>query len=420
VLCRATLPTPLTLTEYQTRTLPTPLHSHSKPNPTNALTNTVHAKIFEPLLTRGYLAYLSGGAAVGSALTTNPSIDEIVLTGSSRTLECVKWGSTPLERQNNRRLDTPLVTIPINAELGAVTPWIIVPSDRWDRKSVDRHARALVFAKMANHAYTCASPQVVIVGKGWELREEFWKRVKYWMGKHPGGAAFYPGSGESHKFFSSLEGAEVVTPMGGVEGEGGKRQFPILIRGVETDIEGHSDVMRREAWCPALAEVPLPYNQSTTDTNGAAVVPDDPMEFLRSAVQFAEKNIHGSLSTCIIIDDHTVKTNNIEFDALVASIPYGVVGVNIFPAYAHSMSKLSWGAYPGYTASGHGKIGNLGLFKNVEKTVLRAPFMYIGRRSLEVMNPVRHHLFITRLTTYALRPGYINMVRMFSALFMGL
>jgi len=387
-----------------------------KSNPTNALTDSIYDKIFEPLISKGYLAYLSGGGAVGSALATHPCIDEIVLTGSIETLQKVKWGSTASEQTKNKKNNTPLVTKPICAELGAVTPWIIVPGKQWDRRSVDKHARAVAFAKMANNGYACVSPQLLIVAENWKWRQEFMDRVRYWLGQHPGGASFYPSSAESHSFFKSLPNAEVIWQLGEEGGANAalvqqpKRQPPIFIPNISTDDEEQNVLLQREAWCPVLAEVPIPNGHDDKDS----------MKFLNSAFQFAEKNVNGSLSTCIIIDDRTMKNNSKELDALIASIPYGIVGVNIYPAYAHGMSKLIWGAYPGYTASGQGMMGNSGLFKNPEKMVLRAPFMHLGRKALEVMDPRQHYLLSSRLTTYTFRPGYLNLVKMFAALFLGI
>jgi acyl-CoA reductase-like NAD-dependent aldehyde dehydrogenase len=375
-----------------------------KPNPVNQQVIPVLEKILKPLIDAGYLAMVKGGATVGSALVSHEALDEIVLTGSIDTLNKIQWGASANEQEENKLGNTPIVQTPIVAELGAINPWIVVPGPQWNKRSIDKHACALAFAKLANNGHICVSPQVVIVPEDWTHREAFLDRIRFWLGQHPGGAPFYPGSSQSHAFFRQLPNAELIE--GTSPDAFPDQQRPILIPNATLDDKA---ILSREAWCPVLSEVPMAYDQSEKD----------PMGYLRSAVQFAQTNISGSLSIAILIDDKTVKKNAKEFDALVADMPYGIVGVNIWPIFANSMPQLRWGAFPGHTQSGNGFLGNAYLHRNPEKTVLRAPFSYLGRRAVEIMPPRKASLLFSRLTTYKLKPNFLTQTAMFAALFFG-
>jgi len=381
-----------------------------KPNPTNAATAPVYAKIMEPLISKGFLAFVEGGGSVGSLLVSHAAVDDVVLTGSVNTFNKIMWGSTPQEQEANQKANTPLLEKKICAELGAVTSWIYIPGDQWNKRSVDRHARHLVFSKLMNNGYVCASPQVFLVAENWKWRQEFLDRVRYWFGKHPGGAPFYPGSAESHSYFQSFQNAEMIRgrPGGNDEGSFPNHQWPILISNVTSENKQRNEILQREAWCPFLAEVPLPNDDN------------DPMQFLKSAVEFSEKKIKGSLSINIIINDYIMKKNDKSFEALITSIPYGIVGINMYPVYSHSMMKTTWGAFPGKDASGNGLVGNAWLFKNPEKSIIRAPFNSHGRIFTEFIKAKKASLLAPRVTTLRLRTGVASFAKAISSVIFGI
>eukprot|EP00521_Asterionellopsis_glacialis_P011143 CAMPEP_0195289906 /NCGR_PEP_ID=MMETSP0707-20130614/5988_1 /TAXON_ID=33640 /ORGANISM="Asterionellopsis glacialis, Strain CCMP134" /LENGTH=512 /DNA_ID=CAMNT_0040349965 /DNA_START=123 /DNA_END=1658 /DNA_ORIENTATION=+ len=318
-----------------------------KPNPVNQNINPVMQKILEPLVSHGFLSFVMGGADVGSALVGHAMLDQIVLTGGVNTYEKIK----------------PLAKAPICSELGAVNPWIIVPGSQWNHRTVDTFARNLASAKMLNNGHICASPQVIVLSKDWPWRQEFLDRTKFWLQSHAGSPPFYPNSAESHRFFKEFPNAE---HMESAEGTCAfeNQQCPVLIPNVTHDCESQNtkDIFTREAFCPILAEVPIDCPT------------DDPMKFLRSAVHFTEENLYGSLTATILIDNKTMKNYSNELDRLIVQMKYGIVGVNVYPAFVTSMAQLTWGAFPGKSDSGSGLIGNTFLFKDPQKTVLRVPF----------------------------------------------
>ena len=362
-----------------------------KPNPVNEKQHAIVSKILAPLVKRGYLNFCVGGANVGAALVTNPNLDEIVLTGSSSTYDKIR----------------PMCSTPICAELGGVNPWIVVPGKEWNEKSIDRHARHLAFSKVANNGHTYAAPQIVVVAKDWPWRRQFLDRVRFWLGQYAGAPPFYPGSEETHSYFRILPNAEVI--QGKAEDIFDNQQRPILITDVAVDEENQSAVFTRESFCPVLAEVPL-------DCSNAV----DSMAYLRAAIELAKRRCFGSLTANILIPDKEIMANKKEFDDIIADMPFGVVGVNLWPAFAHSMPMLVWGAPPGYSQSGTGFIGNSCLYRDPQKAILRAPFNWLGRRALTVMSPNKSELVFSRLTRYKVRPNAFTQAMLFTALFVGI
>ena len=372
-----------------------------KPNPANALQGQVMQKILQPLVEVGCLEFVNGGADVGAALVADPRLDEVVLTGTQSTYDKIR----------------PLVskTTKITAELGGVNAWIIVPGQKWNKRSVDNHARHVAFARLANNGHVCAAPQVLLVDEQWPWRKQFMDRLRHWMGEYAGAPPFYPGSAEVYATFRSLPGAKVVPGTNAFVDQ----QRPVILENVTAigDEEGGGigNILSREAFCPVISEIPL-ARSSNDENNGDRAA----MDFLQSATKFAEDNCFGSLTCNILIPDNVVKKNAKEFDSIVAGLPFGIVGVNLFPAFAHSIPQLVWGAPPGHSQSGHGFIGNAGLYKRPQKAVLRAPFNWIGRKCLCVMPPKKTEKVFRRLARYKMRQTPLSQAMLFSALFLNL
>jgi acyl-CoA reductase-like NAD-dependent aldehyde dehydrogenase len=401
-----------------------------KPNPINDASVNVLKKILEPLIKLGYVAFVPETVPAAKALVQHDQVQEIVLTGSQQTLNKIKWGNTLEEQERNQQKNTPINPTPVCAELGAVTPWIIVPGPQWTKRSVDKHARALAFAKMANNGHICVSPQVVVLPKDWKHRAYFWERTRYWLSQHPGSVPYYPGSDESHKHFQKHPNAELIEAAR----EDSKAVFPgqqrpVLISNTSIDNEHDQQLFQREAWCPVLMELPIEIPRNAIDAAIDAAKSDtgtdtdtdmDPMAYLKHAIHVSQSNLYGSLSIAILINDKTIRNSKGEFDDIVVNhLQYGLVGINIWPCYGNNMSQLRWGAFYGNSASGTGSLGNANLYRHTEKTILRAPFLHLPRRTLEVMKPQKVSLLFSRFTTYKLKPTLWTQLGLFAALFLG-
>ena len=64
-----------------------------------------------------------GGADVGAQLMNHALIDEAIMTGGAATYDRIVWGPDPAKAKKEGKK---LFTKKFEAELGAVSPWIIV------------------------------------------------------------------------------------------------------------------------------------------------------------------------------------------------------------------------------------------------------------------------------------------------------
>merc|ERR1719382_1516611 len=87
-----------------------------KVNPVLALSSAVKERIFAPLIQRGYLAFVYGGAPQGKAVTECCEVESLVLTGSHVTYDRIVWN----DRDKANPEVTPALTKPVHAELGSV------------------------------------------------------------------------------------------------------------------------------------------------------------------------------------------------------------------------------------------------------------------------------------------------------------
>jgi acyl-CoA reductase-like NAD-dependent aldehyde dehydrogenase len=64
------------------------------------------------------------------------------------------------------------VTKPVTAELGCVTPYIVVPG-RWSQRDLDYYAEEVVASLVNNAGHNCLKVEVVVTDADWELRDQF-------------------------------------------------------------------------------------------------------------------------------------------------------------------------------------------------------------------------------------------------------
>src|SRR5205085_1658920 len=86
-------------------------------------------RAFAALVELGVLALARGDAAVGAYLAHHHQVEQIHITGSDKTYEAVVFGPGADGAARKARGERSLAT-PVSAELGNVSPVIIVP-DRW-------------------------------------------------------------------------------------------------------------------------------------------------------------------------------------------------------------------------------------------------------------------------------------------------
>ena len=329
-----------------------------KMHPTQAFLTPILAAGMRALIDEGYLRIVQGGAAEGTYLASHPDVDELHITGSYRTYETVVFG--PGAEGDERRLkDEPILHKPFTAELGNLTPVIIVPG-RWTDAEIGYQADNLATMLTNNAGFNCTTPRVIITPAGWRQRQQFLTAVRARLVATPVRVAYYPGA--EQRFDQFLD----AHPEAELYGDRADGRLPWAL---VTDLDpGARDdpCFTTEAFCGVFGELPLPSA--------------DVAAYLARAVTFANDSLWGSLNVTLIVNPSSVRDPAVAaaVEKAVTDLRYGTVAINHWSALGFAFGVTPWGAYPGHPrndiGSGTDVVHNTLMFSRVEKTVVRAPF----------------------------------------------
>lgn len=329
-----------------------------KLNPTNTYLLPLLAEAFEPLIAGGYLRLLTGGSAEGAYVVNHPLVDAVHLTASDRTYDAVVFGAgeDALRRKAEGR---PLLQKPITAELGNVSPYIIVPGP-WKPAEIQAQAATLATWAIYNHGCLCASPRVLIQHRQWPLRDSFLQALGATLAATPLRSGRYPGVGETY--------AALLASHPKARRYGTPRQDELAWAVIpDLDPEARDEpCFIREQFGPMLAET--------------ALEAPDIAAFIDRAVAFANERLWGTLTATIVVHPHTLRDARVRaaYERALAELRYGVVTVNVHPGELYFAGMATWGAYPGATPdniqSGVGVVCNAGMLRYPQKSLLSGPF----------------------------------------------
>ncbi len=352
-----------------------------KLNPVNEALAPHWRHAFAPLVDAGGLQILTGDADVGARLCTHPAVDALHLTGSHHTYESVVFGPGPAGAAGKAagRIANPR---PFTAELGNVTPVLVVPGP-WTDAALRYHAVQLAAQHALNAAHNCLTPRLVVVARGWPQRGAFLDALRAAFAALPRRRAYYPGSAARH--------ARVLAAHPDAEQRGAPPPLPgddtlpwTLVSGLSADAHGghggHGEpCFVEESFCATLAE--------------AVVDADDVVTFLARAVPFVNERVWGNLTATLLVPPATRRDAAAAHavDDAVAALRYGAVGINTFGSFSYATPSLPWGGFPGNRPtdiqSGVGAVNNVLDLPAVEKAVLRAPFTVGGTPPLDLRRP---------------------------------
>src|SRR5690606_27936636 len=116
---------------------------------------------------------------------------------SAATFDTIVWGpsrgpkagATTRRRRENR----PLLQKPITAELGGVSPIIIVPGE-WTDADISYQAEHVATMRLQNCGHNCIAGQVVILSADWPQAEQFRAALRRAYAGAPERPIWYPGS----------------------------------------------------------------------------------------------------------------------------------------------------------------------------------------------------------------------------------
>ncbi|HBL25762.1 MAG TPA: aldehyde dehydrogenase [Acidobacteria bacterium] len=333
-----------------------------KTHPLNAWLGPLLEEGLAPLVRRGFLRIVHGGAEVGDYLCTHPAVDEIHVTGSDRTYEAIVYG-TGVEGRRRKDRDEPRLTKPFSAELGNVSPVIVVPgpAGAWTAAEIAYQAENLATMLVNNAGFNCNATRMIIQHAASPERQPLLAALRDVLRTIPPRRAWYTGAAERYDAFLAAH------PQAERFGERVGDQLPwALIPGVDPQDPGDI-TFTTEAFCSLCAETAL----------DAPSVP----AFLKRAVQLANETLWGTLNATLIVHPAALRDPEIRdaVEQAIADLRYGTVSVNHWAAIGYGLVITPWGAFPGHTRrdiqSGTGFVHNTLLFSRPQKTVVRAPFL---------------------------------------------
>lgn len=328
-----------------------------KMNPVNADAGPHLERAFRCLIEEGFLAICYGGAEVGAHLADHPRVDTLHVTGSDKTYDAIVWGRDPEEQKRRKEANDPVNKRPFTAELGCVTPVMVVPGD-WSEAELDFQARHIVGMVTQNASFNCNAAKVLVVSSSWPQRETFLRKVEEQLARTPSRKAYYPGAQQRYQGF--IDQYPKARPLQ-------SRSDEVVPWTIIPDVKPTKDeyALRNEAFCGVLATVAL-------ESKGAK-------EFLEKAVAFANDDCWGTLSCVLLVDPRTQKANSNAVEKALADLRFGGIGLNVWPGIIYGLVTTTWGAFPGHSPkdiqSGAGVVHNSFLLDHPQKSVVRAPFV---------------------------------------------
>ncbi|MBW9094902.1 aldehyde dehydrogenase [Microbacterium jejuense] len=321
-----------------------------KVNPTQDALVPVFERALAPLIEPGFVRIVRGGAATGAYLTSHPRLVHVHITGSAATFDAIVWGASTGSATEGGDRTAPKLKVPITAELGGVSPIIVVPG-QWSAADLKYQAEHVATMRLVNAGHNCIAGQVVIVSADWPQRAEFLHRLHEAYAAAPERPVWYPRSDErlgaaASSYPDAVWCADHTRAI--VEVKDGDDPAP-----VETT----------EYFAPIL---------------GVVEVGGTGQEFLDAAVAHANDRLTGTLGANVLIDPVTEAALGEGFERAIADLRYGDIAINTWTAFNFLTARLTWGGFPGATladvSSGIGVVHNALLLDRVERSVARGPF----------------------------------------------
>jgi hypothetical protein len=329
-----------------------------KANPVNDYLVPHWTRAMAALIDAGVLRIVRGGADVGQYLTEHPRINEVHITGSDKTYDAVVFGTGP-EGARRKEADEPLLHKAVTAELGSVSPVIVVPG-KWSTAELLYQAEHVATMLANNAGFNCVSARVVVTHAAWSQREAFLGALTQALAGITTRRAYYPGAADRRAAFAAAH------PEAEEYGSGPDDALPwTFIRGVPPG-QTADICFNVESFFGQVAETALPAPSAAA--------------FVDAATDFCNDVLWGTLGVTLLVSPSALKDEGVaeSVDRAVADLRYGSIGVNVWHGLSFAMGSTTWGAYPGHARtdiqSGTGVVGNAAMFARPQKSVVRGPF----------------------------------------------
>ena len=383
-----------------------------KMNPVNDYLGPFLEEIFSSMISAGFIGFAYGGADVGAYLVAHEGVEEVHITGDYRTYDAIVFG-TGAEGEKRRQRDEPVVSKRVTAELGNVSPTIVVPGP-WSEADIAYQAEHVVTQKSHNAGFNCVAAQVLVLPAEWNRAVDFVAAIRRTMQSAQPREPYYPGAAQRQ---SAAMAAHPEAELLDDPSDGGVPRA--LIIGL--------DATKKYEYCFTHEFFSNVLSVTTIPGKSAA-------EFLMAAVRFANESLWGTLGVNIIVHPRTMRELGPALDEAIAELRYGCIGVNAWIGVGFLLSETPWGAYPGHARndirSGTGVAHNSLLFDKPQKSVVRQPFFPFPRNLLhgEMHLSPKPPWFVTnkqahtvgrRITYFEASPGFRHLPGIFLAALRG-
>ena len=334
--------------------------------------------VMAPLIDAGYLVSLDADIPTTQALIYSQMTDVVHLTGGTNTHDAIVWGTKDPEtcRANNE----PVLKAQMFAELGAVTPYIVVPSEslttEWTTDMIDMYASMCAFAVADNCSCNCLACKVLVLpgdAKFETFTTEFISKFKAKLEQTKLEPAYYPGIKDRYnKWLNTVDAlgdnvcktvcTEDRKDVGSLPGS--EFVLPFVIAEVK-DVSAIKDesLFRTEPFAPVVTIIRLPGATAT--------------EYVDTAFTFAQNRLWGNLSTSLMLPPSMYST--VIPKVIRGELLYGAVCINA-PTFMGYQVSGYWGAPRGASTlqdaqSGHGEVCNAGgLFDTPRNSIAWVPW----------------------------------------------
>jgi aldehyde dehydrogenase (NAD(P)+) len=258
-------------------------------------------------------------------LCNHEGVDHIHITGGAKTYDSIVFGSGEdgAERKQKREKKT---NKSITAELGCVTPIIVVPGP-WSKADIKYQAENIATQKLHNASFNCVAGQVLILPEEWDKSKDLLTEVKSTSSKTTARDAYNPGSKDRHE--------SIKQNYGNCDHLDENEKLSRLFIPDLDHKSKHEYLFQNEVFVGALAQ---------TSLSGISA-----KEYLINTIQFCNEKLWGTLGANIIIHPKTIKQLGSHWENIIADLKYGSIGVNTWCALAFLTSECTWGAFPGHS-----------------------------------------------------------------------
>src|SRR5690606_26400357 len=202
----------------------------------------------------------------------------------------------------------PLLKKPITAELGGVSPIIVVPGD-WTGADITFQAEHVATMRLQNGGHHCIAGQVVILSSDWPQAEQFRAALRRAYAAAPERPVWYPGSPERMRQAADDHPDALV-----------------LADRLLVEVDGEADaaaLQSTEYFGPVLGVVEV-------DGTG--------QDFLQAAIAYANERRQGTLGANVLIDPATERALGTRFEQAIAELRYGTIAINAWTGVAFGLS----------------------------------------------------------------------------------